>query len=89
MEGSSNVLFYSFFCLLALLTFTFLFKSSTKTPTPPSPRALPIIGHLHLMGSTMYKSFQKLAHLYGPLLQLRVGASTFVVVPIPKLQNKS
>ncbi|KAI4297279.1 hypothetical protein L6164_037173 [Bauhinia variegata] len=83
--GSDSIMFYTLF-FLALLIFTLLFMSSTKPgvtriQTLPSPPALPIIGHLHhLMGLTMHKSFQNLARLYGPLLQLRLGASTCVVV---------
>ncbi|KAK2654686.1 hypothetical protein Ddye_014542 [Dipteronia dyeriana] len=50
-----------------------------SNPPPPSPPALPIIGHLHLIGKVLPKSLQTLAHCYGPLLQLRLGASTCVV----------
>ncbi|KAL4597975.1 hypothetical protein ACB092_11G027200, partial [Castanea dentata] len=34
----------------------------------PSPPALPIIGHLQLLGSILPKSFQTLARCYGPLI---------------------
>ncbi|CAN0927692.1 3,9-dihydroxypterocarpan 6A-monooxygenase [Linum grandiflorum] len=46
---------------------------------PPSPPALPIIGHLHLIGKVLPKSFQALAQSYGPLIQIRMGFSTCVV----------
>ncbi|KAK7396277.1 hypothetical protein VNO78_17169 [Psophocarpus tetragonolobus] len=87
--ASGNVLCYMlFFSSIGLLIFTTIFKcglmqktnSGTAFQPPPSPPTLPIIGHLHLMGSIIPKSFQAVARLYGPLIQLRLGASTCVVV---------
>ncbi|KAJ7972274.1 Cytochrome P450 family protein [Quillaja saponaria] len=80
-----NILFSVILLLLTLFISTLFFKSfrkqSTKFRPPPSPPSLPIIGHLHLLtGSVMPKSFQTLAALYGPLIQLHLGASTCVVV---------
>ncbi|KAI9080803.1 hypothetical protein K1719_037316 [Acacia pycnantha] len=64
-----------------LESFSFqLVDSETKHRTPPSPPALPIIGHLHLVGSVIPKTFQNLARLYDPLMQLRLGASNTLIV---------
>ncbi|CAI0406740.1 unnamed protein product [Linum tenue] len=76
--------------LLLLLAYTsFLFISGKspslkrrriKPPTPPpGPPALPIIGHLHLVGKVLPTSFQALAQAHGPLLTLRLGLSTCVL----------
>ncbi|KAJ6747409.1 CYTOCHROME P450 FAMILY 712 SUBFAMILY A POLYPEPTIDE 1 [Salix koriyanagi] len=54
-------------------------KSRNQNNLPPSPPALPVIGHLHLIGPVLAKSFQTLATHYGPLMQIRLGASTCVV----------
>ncbi|TKY62570.1 3,9-dihydroxypterocarpan 6A-monooxygenase [Spatholobus suberectus] len=86
--AGATVLCYIFISSIAFLIFTSVFKSliirstnsSSRLRPPPSPPALPIIGHLHLLGSVMPKSFQALGRLYGPLIQLRLGASTCVVV---------
>ncbi|RDY01615.1 Cytochrome P450 93A3, partial [Mucuna pruriens] len=86
--GGGSVLSYMLFCFLGLVILTIVLKSisigsrnsSSKVGGPPSPPTLPIIGHLHLLGSVIPKSFQELARLYGPLIQLRLGASTCVVV---------
>ena len=78
-----SMLLYTMYLLLLLIFIfivKFLSKPSTKFRPPPSPPALPIIGHLHLLGSVMPKSFQNLARLYGPLMQLRFGASTSIIV---------
>ncbi|KAK7336613.1 hypothetical protein VNO77_17159 [Canavalia gladiata] len=89
MDAAGDSVWCSIFVsFLALLVLTFLVKSlrsrtrncSPKVGAPPSPPALPIIGHLHLLGSVIPKSFQTLARQYGPLIQLHLGASTCVVV---------
>ncbi|ESW34281.1 hypothetical protein PHAVU_001G139400 [Phaseolus vulgaris] len=85
--AGATLLGYIFSFSLAFILFTLLLKSlgilQTKNGSvgaPPSPPSLPIIGHLHLVGSVVPKSFQALARRYGPLIQLRLGASTCVVV---------
>ncbi|XVE61192.1 hypothetical protein DITRI_Ditri06bG0019800 [Diplodiscus trichospermus] len=76
--------------LLILFLFSYLFQTLTKrlfsyrtgAQHPPSPPALPIIGHLHLLVGSM--SFPKMLHSlatrYGPLLHIHVGASEFILV---------
>uniref|UniRef100_A0A7N2LCW0 Cytochrome P450 n=1 Tax=Quercus lobata TaxID=97700 RepID=A0A7N2LCW0_QUELO len=79
---------YYFLCFLLCFPSTILlkslFKKSCKTSTrlnlPPSPPALPIIGHLHLLGPFLYISLQNLSTKYGPLLYLRLGASKCLAV---------
>ncbi|KAL0006738.1 hypothetical protein SO802_008240 [Lithocarpus litseifolius] len=51
------------------------FKTKTPLNLPPSPPALPIKGHLHLHGPSLFQSFHNLSNKYGPLLYLRLGAS--------------
>ncbi|KAK4591796.1 hypothetical protein RGQ29_016303 [Quercus rubra] len=68
--------------LLSTLLFHFIFNKLLKLKThpklPPSPPALPVIGHLHLLSSTFYKSLQKLSTQYGPIFNLRlVGTEIF------------
>ncbi|KAK7850583.1 beta-amyrin 24-hydroxylase [Quercus suber] len=75
-------LFFIWF-IVAFFVHSFIkscFNSRPAIQNPPSPPALPIIGHLHLLGSVLPKSFQTLARRYGPLMQLRMGATTCVVV---------
>jgi len=51
---------------------------------PPSPPALPILGHLHLVGSLPHVSLRSLARKHGhDLMLLRLGAMPVVVVSSP------
>uniref|UniRef100_A0A0E0EW46 Cytochrome P450 n=1 Tax=Oryza meridionalis TaxID=40149 RepID=A0A0E0EW46_9ORYZ len=50
---------------------------------PPGPRPLPLIGSLHLLGDQPHRSLAGLAKKYGPLMSLRLGAVTTVVVSSP------
>ncbi|KAL3569157.1 hypothetical protein D5086_029047 [Populus alba] len=69
-----------FFCTFILKSLKNHTSSGTKIRHPPSPPALPIIGHLHLLGSVLGTSLHSLAQRYGPFVQLRMGVSTCYVV---------
>ncbi|KDP37372.1 hypothetical protein JCGZ_06826 [Jatropha curcas] len=84
MAPGAMSFYYPLFLIWFITAFlVHLFIKSFKPPTqihaPPSPPALPLIGHLHLIGSVLPKSFQELAGRYGPLMEIRLGASTCVV----------
>ncbi|CAK9328632.1 unnamed protein product [Citrullus colocynthis] len=67
---------------LALLSI-FLFqktKNRTKKNLPPTPLALPILGHLHLLKHPIHRTLHSLAQKYGPIFTLRLGARLVVVV---------
>ncbi|TVU01789.1 hypothetical protein EJB05_52785, partial [Eragrostis curvula] len=52
---------------------------------PPSPPALPILGHLHLVGSLPHVSLRSLAAKHGAdLMLLRLGAMPALVVTSPR-----
>ncbi|KAM3297889.1 hypothetical protein ACQJBY_039710 [Aegilops geniculata] len=47
---------------------------------PPSPVALPLIGHLHLIREPPHRAFHRILARHGPLVHLRLGPSTHCVV---------
>ncbi|CAL5068698.1 unnamed protein product [Urochloa decumbens] len=52
---------------------------------PPSPPALPVLGHLHLVGSLPHVSLRGLAARHGPdLMLLRLGSLPVLVVSSPR-----
>ncbi|PRQ33881.1 putative licodione synthase [Rosa chinensis] len=55
---------------------------------PPSPLALPIIGHLHLLGPLIHRSLHNLSLRFGPLFSLRLGSVPCIVVTSPELAEE-
>uniref|UniRef100_A0ACD6A312 Uncharacterized protein n=1 Tax=Avena sativa TaxID=4498 RepID=A0ACD6A312_AVESA len=92
LETPPRAWFLFLFPLLFLLLvhyYWFRAKSGTKqhreNRLPPSPPALPIIGHLHLVGSLPHVSLSSLARKYGPdVMLLRLGAVSTLVVSSPR-----
>ncbi|KAL2242117.1 cytochrome P450 81E8-like [Sesamum indicum] len=81
MENLSNY-------ALLIIPFLFLvilkqYLSHQPQNSPPSPRALPLIGHLHLIKSSLYLSLTSLSSQYGPILSLQLGYKSVVVVSSP------
>ncbi|XP_020887921.1 cytochrome P450 705A5 [Arabidopsis lyrata subsp. lyrata] len=72
-----NYFIFVLLCFFSLLFYPLFFKKPKDSQggfdLPPSPPSLPIIGHLHLLLSTLtHKSLQKLSSKYGPFLHLRI-----------------
>lgn len=51
--------------------------------SPPSPLALPLIGHLHLIKNSLHLSLASLSSHYGPIFSLQFGCRSVVVVSSP------
>ncbi|XP_047054473.1 cytochrome P450 71A1-like isoform X2 [Lolium rigidum] len=78
------------FLLVPLFSVLILFSSKRNkkllTPSsnggqklPPSPPGLPILGHLHLLGSLPHRNLRSLAEAHGPVMLLRLGRVPTVV----------
>ena len=74
-------------CLFSLVCYSLFFRKPSSRrdahgcDLPPSPPSLPVIGHLHLiLSSLVHKSFQKISSNYGPLLHLRIFNVPIVLV---------
>ncbi|KAH7866181.1 hypothetical protein Vadar_016771 [Vaccinium darrowii] len=79
--------FFSSILILLLFTLNF-FKGGSKLNLPPSPRKLPIIGHLHLLGTLPHKTFHILSQTYGPILLLQLGHAQTLVVSSAKIAKE-
>ncbi|XP_058106313.1 geraniol 8-hydroxylase-like [Magnolia sinica] len=77
--------FYLLLCTSFLLIATHGLLSfrnwlSISRKLPPGPSGLPIVGSLFQIGDRPHESLMALAHAYGPLMSLRLGFVTTVVV---------
>ncbi|KAL8487590.1 hypothetical protein ACS0TY_024054 [Phlomoides rotata] len=75
----------SYYLVLVLpFVFFIIFRYySSASSLPPSPLALPLIGHLHLIKDSLHLSLTSLSSRYGPILYLRLGCKSFLVVSSP------
>ncbi|KAL0404972.1 UNVERIFIED_CONTAM: cytochrome [Sesamum radiatum] len=71
--------------LISAILFRAFVKKRSSPRLPPSPLALPIIGHLHLIGPIPHQSFAKLSSRYGPLIHLYLGSVSCVVASSPEI----
>ncbi|CAH8328976.1 unnamed protein product [Eruca vesicaria subsp. sativa] len=86
-----NLFIPTLLCLFSLLCFVTFFSKKPKDSSdlPPSPPSMPIIGHLHLLlSSLIHKSFQKISSKYGPLLHLRIFNVPILLVSSASVANE-
>ncbi|XP_027367418.1 cytochrome P450 93A3-like [Abrus precatorius] len=71
-----------------LLRVIILTKSRTNARFPPSPRALPVLGHLYLLTKLPHQAFHKISSRYGPLVYLLFGSKPCVLVSSPEMARQ-
>ncbi|PIA51607.1 hypothetical protein AQUCO_01100449v1 [Aquilegia coerulea] len=79
----SLVFLFSLFFLSRFLRVWAVGSKSVKVP--PSPPKLPLIGHLHHLGSLPHQSLRALSLKYGPLMLLHLGYTPTLVVSSAKM----
>ncbi|KAI6702234.1 hypothetical protein NL676_011370 [Syzygium grande] len=79
-------------CLVWVLVqaLRFLEKKASTSPSnlPPGPPPLPVIGNLLELGDLPHKSLAKLALTYGPIIKLRLGFITTIVISSPSVARE-
>ncbi|KAL4746287.1 hypothetical protein BDW72DRAFT_207473 [Aspergillus terricola var. indicus] len=67
------------------LSWAFTLPGLREAGLPPGPKALPIIGSLHKIPRTgIHLQFTKWARIYGPIVSLKIGHGTMVVLSSAK-----
>ncbi|KAF9614529.1 hypothetical protein IFM89_019192 [Coptis chinensis] len=75
----ASLSFCLFFTLVSLLWFNRV-RVARSTKLPPAPPKLPIIGHLHCLGTLPHRSLEALSRKYGSLMLLHLGYTPTLVV---------
>lgn len=90
MELKSSSLSLIFTFLLSVFIVLKIRKRPRSTPNlPPGPWKLPIIGNLHQMvGALPHRTLGDLAKKYGPLMHLRLGEVSIIVVSSAELAEE-
>ncbi|XP_055813982.1 geraniol 8-hydroxylase-like isoform X2 [Solanum dulcamara] len=70
----------SIFSLIFLYTTLAKLSSRGTKKLPPGPSPWPIIGNLHLLGEKPHVSLANLAKIYGPIMSLKLGQITTVII---------
>nr|AMA07825.1 cytochrome P450 76AD19 [Dianthus caryophyllus] len=56
------------------------FHHPKNNKLPPGPKQIPIFGNIFDLGEKPHRSFTNLAKIYGPLISLKLGSVTTIVV---------
>ncbi|KAJ1688252.1 hypothetical protein LUZ63_019642 [Rhynchospora breviuscula] len=66
---------------LTRIILTYATKNKNKSKKlPPSPPALPLVGHLHLLKKPLHQTLARISEQYGPITFLRFGTRPVLVV---------
>jgi cytochrome P450 family 93 subfamily A len=82
---NSSTLFPLLIIVIFIATIIRILYNANPAPTVPSPLALPIIGHLHLLGPLPHQSFHHLSLRFGPIFRLRLGCISCLVASSPQV----
>ncbi|RWR94930.1 cytochrome P450 71A1-like protein [Cinnamomum micranthum f. kanehirae] len=81
----STILLVPIMFLAALIIFK---RSRSSLNLPPGPPPLPIIGNMHQLGVLSHNSLSSLSKTYGPLMHLRLGSVTTLIISSAELARE-
>ncbi|PIA27036.1 hypothetical protein AQUCO_08300013v1 [Aquilegia coerulea] len=79
MDFTNYISIFTIFFIL-FISFKYIL---TRKKIPPSPYALPILGHLHLLKKPLHRTFQSLSNQFGPIFFLKLGFRNVLIVSSP------
>ncbi|CAL8156632.1 unnamed protein product [Prunus armeniaca] len=82
----SRLLFYTLSAIFASIWCAWMCMKKSRNkipPLPPGPLGMPVLGNLLSLDPQLHSYFARLAHTYGPIFKLRLGAMTCIVINSP------
>ncbi|XP_021748491.1 cytochrome P450 76AD1-like [Chenopodium quinoa] len=59
-----------------------------KSKLPPGPKPWPIIGNILKLGDKPHRAVAELAKVYGPIMSLKLGSKTTIVISSPEIAKE-
>ncbi|XP_057744418.1 cytochrome P450 76T24-like [Arachis stenosperma] len=88
MEYLELLLLISFVLACIHLLFSNLAMKTPKNKLPPGPKPFPIIGNILELGTHPHLSLSRLSQIYGPIITLKLGNITTIVISSPQLAKE-
>ncbi|XP_020991511.2 cytochrome P450 76T24 [Arachis duranensis] len=92
MEYPALLLIVSFVFISIIINHILKSKLAMRTPKStkfqPGPKPLPIIGNILELGTQPHQSLAKLSQTYGPIMTLKLGTITTIVISSPMLAKQ-
>jgi len=89
MEYQTLLLVITSLCASILI---FVLRKSKQTQNfaklPPGPKPLPIIGNILQLGKNPHKTLTNFSNIYGPIMTLKLGTITTIVISSPQLAKQ-
>ncbi|KAL1331429.1 geraniol 8-hydroxylase-like [Arachis ipaensis] len=82
------LLFFFMWLSIHTLISKLVIKTSKSLKLPPGPNPFPIIGNILELGKHPHKSLTKLSQIYGPIMTLKLGNLTTIVISSPQLAKE-
>ncbi|XP_059432212.1 cytochrome P450 76T24-like [Corylus avellana] len=89
MEYLAFVLALSFLWAIIHITSGLARRNSGSPKLPPGPKPFPIIGNIFQLGNQPHQAAAKLSKTYGPLMTLKLGSRTTIVISSPDLAKEA
>ncbi|XP_077215706.1 cytochrome P450 84A4-like [Tasmannia lanceolata] len=89
-EFISNYKMWASTTVLLIAWYVWMAKKWSKEhfPLPPGPRGLPLVRFLPFLEEELHCQFEKLAKIYGPIMNVRLLNKNVIVVSSPELARE-